>query len=40
VAAIQKLVPDEHWRYVATQENAAKFATKGISISDYKDKSL
>jgi len=28
------------WRYVSTQQNPADLATRGISVDDYKDKSL
>jgi len=40
VAAIQELIPEERWRYVSTQHNPADLATRGISVDDYKDKSL
>jgi len=40
VAAIQELIPEERWRYVSTQQNPADLATRGISVDDYKDKSL
>jgi len=40
VAAIQELVPEERWRYVSMQQNPADLATRGISVSDYKDKFL
>jgi len=40
VAPIQELIPEERWRYVSTQQNPADLVTRGISVDDYKDKSL
>jgi len=40
MATIQELVPEDCWRYVATQQNPASLATRDISVEDYKEKSL
>jgi len=40
VAAIQRLIPEERWHYVSTQQNPADLATRDISVGDYKNKSL
>ncbi|XP_029176361.1 uncharacterized protein LOC114944557 [Nylanderia fulva] len=40
VAAIQELMPGNHWHYVATSENPADLATRGISPSELRDRRL
>jgi len=40
VAAIQEIVPEDRRCYVTTQQNPADLATRGISVEDYKEKSL
>jgi len=40
VATIQELIPEKRWRYVSTQQNPADLATRGISVDEFKDKSL
>jgi len=40
MVAIQELVSEEYWRYMATQKNLTDLATRGISVEDYKEKSL